>query len=313
MRRMIIATLLVGLWLAGGSAAAQVSLNDWLEREPDSPSPPAVPAVVPSETATAPAPGGDSATRLQAAAREIERGVGLVVLVLPNKAGGYETIPFGTAWAFAPSRLGTNAHIALPVAELLAEGVEVHVLRHGSRGESYRVWRATSHPRYEEARPNAFGRMPVGVPYDVGILDIEGAFPTTLRLADSATLAALGSGAPLAFIGFPMERLAGDNVNLANPIATMQTGIVTSVSDFYLEDAGPAANLLIRHNLPSAGGASGSPLFIADGSVVGIHNGGNSTGLAVATEAGTQNIRFPSAAQIKFAQRIDILADLAGH
>jgi hypothetical protein len=307
------AALLAALCLAAAPAAAQVNLNDWLNEEPDPP-PAALSETAPSARApqaeAAPAPGGDTATRLQAAAREVEQGVGLVVLVLPTEAGGYEAIPFGTAWAFAPSRLGTNAHIAGPVAEMLEKGIEVHVLRNGSRGESYRVWQATSHPRYHEMRPNAFGRTPVGVPYDVGILDIEGTFPTTLRLADKPALLALGSGAPLALIGFPMERLAGDNVNLANPIATMQTGIVTSVSDFYLEDAGPEANFLIRHNLPSAGGASGSPLFTADGSVVGMHNGGNSTGLALPTETGTQTIRFPSAAQIKFAQRIDILADI---
>ncbi len=122
----------------------------------------------------------------------------------------------------------------------------------------------------------------------------------------------LGAGTPVAYIGFPMERLEGGNVNIANPLATMQTGIVTSISDYYLEDRGPAENKLIRHNLPATGGASGSPVFLADGRVVATLNAGNINAVEYTTSSGTSQFRIPSAAQINFAQRIDILDDIIG-
>lgn len=309
MVRVFTAALLCHLGLAAAPVAAQVNLNDLLAEEPAAAEASAAPAAT-AAPASEPAATGDTATRLQAAARMVEPAVALVVLVLPDEAGGFQTVPFGTAWAFEPARLGTNTHITADVEKALEAGVEAYVLRNKSRGESYRIRRAVSHPRYAEARPNAFGQMPVGIPYDVGILEIDGAFPATVQLADTATLHGIGSGTPLAFIGFPMERLSGGNVNISNPIATLQTGIVTSISDFYLEDRGPAENLLIRHNLPATGGASGSPVFTADGQVVGTLNAVNMNLVEYTTKGGTQQFRVPSAAQINYAQRIDILADI---
>lgn len=258
----------------------------------------------------APAPTGDTASRFQQIAKQYERAVGLVVVVAPDGQGGYKTHPFGTAWAFAPNLLGTNAHIAGPTAQFLEKGLQVFVLPNGSRGESHRVLRAVSHPRYGDPRPNAMGVKPFPLSYDIGVLQVEGEFPATVRLASPEALRSLDSGTPVAFMGFPTERLINSNVNVQNPIATMQTGIVTSISNFFFEDQSPEQNLLIRHNLPATGGASGSPIFLSDGTVAGALNAGNINMVEFSYDQGTDRYRVPSAAQVNFGMRIDILDDL---
>jgi hypothetical protein len=96
----------------------------------------------------------------------------------------------------------------------------------------------------------------------------------------------------------------------------MQSGIVTSMSDYELADKG-SDNLLIRHNLPSAGGASGSPIFTPNGVVIGLHNAGNQVfGLLVKGSgqdgrSSTQvKDRIANASLINFGQRVDLLWDI---
>jgi hypothetical protein len=73
------------------------------------------------------------------------------------------------------------------------------------------------------------------------------------------------------------------------------------VRNFFLtEEGGPAQ--LIEHSLPSAGGASGSPIFDSRGQVVALLSGGNN----IASKDG----RIPNAALVNFAQRADLLRDL---
>ena len=89
----------------------------------------------------------------------------------------------------------------------------------------------------------------------------------------------------------------------------MQSGIVTSLSDYFLGDSGFGENHLVRHNLPSAGGASGSPIFTPDGTVVAILWGGNiELHLEANSDGKVAQVRAPNAAQVNFAERIDSLA-----
>ena len=102
-----------------------------------------------------------------------------------------------------------------------------------------------------------------------------------------------------------MENLDNNNINLDKPAATMQSGIISNVTDFKrCEQKDPAANVFIRHNLPATGGASGSPIFTTDGKVVAMLYGGN---VNFKKESGE---RTPSAAQINFAVRIDLLHEV---
>lgn len=302
---------------AVSSATAQTNLNDLLGDEP-APSAATAPAAEPQAAETSAAPQGDTLQRFEQMARQYEQAVGLVVYSLPTG----ETYPAGTAWAFEPNLLATNAHISAPSARILAAGGQVYVIPNKSRGTYHAVTAAATHPSYPFTAPNPHGRLPTGIPYDIGVLQIDDSFPTTVKIADLETLRRLDAGSSVAFIGFPTEGLQGGNVNTINPVATMQVANVTSVTDYYLEDRGPSHNKLVRHSLPATGGASGSPIFNSRGEVVAILNAGNveagvwkefrfthpETGEEVAIDY--VDTRMPSAAMINFGQRIDILEDV---
>ena len=120
-----------------------------------------------------------------------------------------------------------------------------------------------------------------------------------MPLARDNVLATLHAGEPIAFVGYPAENLVSFDVNAPTP--TSQVGIITSVRNFFLTaEGGPAQ--LIEHSLPSAGGASGSPIFDAHGQVIALLSGGNN----IASKDG----RIPNAALVNFAQRVDLLRDL---
>ncbi len=143
---------------------------------------------------------------------------------------------------------------------------------------------------------------------DVAMLTVDATVNDFFPIADKENLQKLKAGMPVGFLGFPMEYLIKGNVNLESPVATMQTGIITAISDFNFKDAGFSGNYCIRHNLPSAGGASGSPIFNTEGQVVALLNGGN---IEVAVEIAMDKIvgfhRTPNAALVEFGVRVDLL------
>ena len=128
--------------------------------------------------------------------------------------------------------------------------------------------------------------------------------------AKPSELQKLASGYRIAYLGFPTEGLINGNVGVRNPVATMQSGIITAVSDYWQGDGGFKNNLLIRHNLGATGGASGSPLFNVKGEVVALLNAGN---IAIQVSGLTQDgrvvgvKRIPHAAMVNFGQRVDLI------
>jgi hypothetical protein len=105
-----------------------------------------------------------------------------------------------------------------------------------------------------------------------------------------------------------MEALMQDNVDPSSPVATMQSGIVTSLSDYFMVDSGFDENRLIRHNLATVGGASGSPIFTPDGLVVAILWGGNmNQSLTLTADGKVDYRRRANAGMVNFAERIDSL------
>jgi V8-like Glu-specific endopeptidase len=162
---------------------------------------------------------------------------------------------------------------------------------------------------YGKREVNYGGEVSIGN-YDTGFLYTDEKTPTYFQLANIQTLKKLRAGTKIGYLGFPTERLANDNVNLSNPIATLQTGIITSVSNYYMENKAP--KYLIRHNLPMTGGASGSPMFAPNGEVVGILWGMNIANAVCfnkrsAAKKAPAICRTPSAAMINFAERADLL------
>jgi hypothetical protein len=215
---------------------------------------------------------GDSDERLQQMAKRYEQAVGLVI-----QAKDGESRPVGTAWAVGDHHFATNAHIALPVHELLKEGGAVFVVLNKNPEKRYRVKAAVPHPKYFEKILNIDGKLPPAGAYDVGLLLVEEKLEVKLPVASTEKLIALDSGHRIAFLGFPMENLSGGGVDPKFPVATMQSGIVTAMTDFWMSKAADNDRMLVQHNLPATGGASGSPIFDADGQVIAILNSGNIT------------------------------------
>ncbi|MGE3959596.1 MAG: serine protease [Vicinamibacterales bacterium] len=249
----------------------------------------------------------DSDTRLADVAEEFKFAVGAVVIVLPNEGA----VPFGTAWAFEPNLFATNGH----VVELMAQLAQKHpdaaffVAINQRPDKRLRITAAKGHPLYGKAQVRFDGRATELGGHDIGVLRTADAAPSHFKLASQPQLQALRPGSRIAYLGFPMESLAMGNLDPQNPVATMQSGIVTSLSDYFLGDGGYANNRLLRHNLPSAGGASGSPIFTPDGVVVAIHFGGNH--IAGISDDGKAMERKANASLINFAERIDALDGVA--
>lgn len=250
-----------------------------------------------------------------------------VYLVAKDEGG--KPLPEATAWAFAPNLLATNAH----VTECLSG--HAPCLSHDEffliapDGKHIRIKKVTSHPGYlafgnykttqGTTRYGHFTPLDLINEYDVGIIEIDPSTPlpvdaktgqpVTLDLASDDQLQNLAPGTPVASVGFPVEELVGSATATKAP-ATLHFGFISSLTDVFMCRTDPAHRLLIQHSVPVTGGASGSPLIDPSGKVVGIVNGGNTTVFGT-EESATPKMRMPNAALINFAQRVDLLRELA--
>lgn len=238
--------------------------------------------------------------------RKYQSAVGLVVTTNRGEPEG-----MATAWAIAPSVFATNAHVSQPIGELLQKGGSAYIVLNKSPDRRFRITEAITHPRYLRAGKSFEGRDPAAAPYDVGILKIDGRTDVWFPIANRSELTQLDSGYRIAYLGFPMEGLSGNGVDPRNPVATMQSGIVTSNTDWW-QGAGEFENrFLVQHNLGAVGGASGSPIFNPQGEVVALLNAGNIVVTLQYDDNGKPFVaRTPSAALINFGQRVDLLSDI---
>ena len=216
--------------------------------------------------------GSDTDTKLQQVAKSYEEGIGLVII--PTEEGTVTA----TAWAVTPTMFATNAHVASPARECLENGGTAYVVINKHPEQRFRIKNAIFPSRFGADLTSIDGKGPATMPYAVGLLVIEGHANVTLRLASPEKLRSLDSGHRVAFLGFPAEGLAGHGVDIHNPVATMQSGILTATTDFWLAQSAFENRLLLQHNLPITGGASGSPMFDASGDVIGVISSGNMVG-----------------------------------
>ncbi|MEZ5829189.1 MAG: serine protease [Hyphomicrobiales bacterium] len=222
----------------------------------------------------------------------------------------------GTAWAFAPHALATNAHVTEAI-----KGHEDEFTLKGSDGKTYTIKNVISHPGYlafksfktklGTTRWGEFTPLDLINEYDVGIIEIEETetLPVLLKFASEEELEKLTPGTPVASIGFPVEGLAGGDTAASAP-GTLHFGHISSLTDVFMVRAEPEHRLLIQHSVPVTGGASGSPLIDTSGKVIGLVNGGNTTVFKDTEDSVGAKVRLPSAALINFAQRVDLLEDL---
>lgn len=221
----------------------------------------------------------------------------------------------GTAWVVGPNLLATNAHVAL-LREGLRPLERMIVRAPGQNGPIYEVVEHKVHPGYVpfnafvnaderriggyRGRSQGFG----GNGYDVALLRVTGTLPESdrLEIATNDELNALASGTPLATAGYPTESLVNTWSQGIGATPEQHLGVVTAVTDmFHLPSALPYRQL-IHHDLPSAGGQSGSPIIGPSGRVVALLNSGNAFMV--------NGRRIPNAALVNYGQRADLVRDM---
>ena len=251
-------------------------------------------------------------------------------------------IPIGTAFAVSENQFVTNSHVAyglkgqkkalvakIVVAAAIANGVKteaelkkfidanakdiqeirknlrvrsVEVRMSHSNGKRHEVKNIQVHPDYqsdvsvkEESRNAEF---------DIAILHVDGKTDNFFPLADQNMLHNLSAGQEIASLGFPMEGLRDDGgIDIKKPEAVFKSGTIGKITDFSNKVSGlPDDNKSITHDIPAAGGASGSPIFLKNGSVVAIL-----WGVSHFSNNGSRQV---SAAQHNQALRIDALKEV---
>lgn len=246
--------------------------------------------------------GGSSSAGLETIAQHHMGSIGVVMLAMPNQ----NIAAIGTAWVVAGRRrVITNAHVVEDLPAALAAGVKAYVFFSGA-SQPLPIKDVLLHPSY--AVKNAAHRI---VSHDVAVLDLDSShfpLPSGLPLANRHKLYALRELQSAAYIGFPMENLAGGGANMERPKAIAKRGVISSLEDWAMRHTDdPAQRQLIKHDLGVAGGASGSPLFDEQGDVIGIISAGNMERLY---DPETQSYRrIPNGVVLNFAQRIDVLSD----
>lgn len=201
--------------------------------------------------------------------------------------------PQGTAWSVAEGKLATNAHVA-ELFDSLQPGQQL-LARRGSAENDLKIKSVTLHPGYK-----AFARLSAQyVPFDagsnrllnfvpacdvalmeVGQFDGNGARQApALPLSTSEQWAELSPGYNVAYIGFPMEGRAGGGLDVDKPEPNRDSGSLTRLSDSFLATADRAEVMLLGHNLPTLGGASGSPILNREGRVIGLISAGDNVGM----------------------------------
>lgn len=261
--------------------------------------------------------------------------VGLVILSLKNAHGVIlGEYPIGTAFAVDHNTFATNAHVASALNtnvvaliytrdkfnELVKQGligqnqedifsqqvtadienkriVPSFLIRlNHCDGKTLSIQAASMHPKYAHD---------VAGEYDIAILKTTETVNTFFPIAKQSKLYSLKPGDEIAYLGFPMEGLAASGgIDLQNPEASLKSGIINKLTNIHdVNSPSPQDNIRITHDIPTVGGASGSPIFVKNGEIVAILWGGN-------MELNERGERMPSAALHNFATRIDIIEDV---
>lgn len=202
--------------------------------------------------------------------RQLEDGVFLV---------GQEKGSFGTAWVISRKHrlLISNAHVAdimHPSAKMVAI---INGLTH-----RYTVEKAWYHPGVRRLVKGASIRSidPKTGPVDPRSPDLAVLLlgpggpdlPTELAMATPEEIKNLRYQA-VAMLGFPGHDTKGLPPSGKKPQATFHDGMISRLSNFQLDASVPEGELqFLQYTMADWGGFSGSPVYLPNGHVVGVHN-----------------------------------------
>ncbi len=234
----------------------------------------------------------------------------------------------GTAWvAQMPDGtkvMATNAHVAdlyneaqtaawgngrLIVIEPKAPAYRHFVVTGIKKHPGYDAWGAWAEGMYARMEAGTMRNVALPIAYDVAYMTVEEPqnLGEPLKIASEADMESMKAGQPLLQIGYPSERVLGTDV--ARPEPNSNTGAIAAMTSFFLSSGEAVDRQFIQHTVAGAGGSSGSAMFNAKGEVVGLHNSGNY--IFIQTGPGDDDYeRVPSAGNINYAQRADMLVEL---
>ncbi len=243
-------------------------------------------------------PTADAARTLSEQARRCRSSI----FIVGHAKGG-----FGTAFVISQQHrlLATNAH----VADILHAGGEMYAIGNET-SISQKISEVWYHPgvirragsELVRSQDPRVGLVDPRSP-DVAVLKLESsaALPSAMPLASrEETLDAFSR--PIAMLGFPGHDTEhwpkpGERVS-----ATYRQGFISRVSDFTRNaTADMRDRQFLSHDMASWGGFSGSPIFLANGHVIGLHNSGGTV------RKGNDSIR------LAYGIRIDCLWELLAH
>lgn len=234
----------------------------------------------------------------------------------------------GTAWvAQMPDGtkvMATNAHVAdiyneaqtpqwgngrLIVIEPKAPGYRHFVVTGIVKHPAYDAWGQWADGVYGRIQAGTMRNVALPIAYDVAYMTVENPqdLGEPLKIASESEMEAMKAGQPLLQIGYPSERVLGTDV--ARPEPNSNTGAIAAMTSFFLSSGEAVDRQFIQHTVAGAGGSSGSAMFNIHGEVVGLHNSGNY--IFIQTGPGENDYeRVPSAGNINYAQRADMLVEL---
>lgn len=234
----------------------------------------------------------------------------------------------GTAWvAEMPNGskvLATNAHVAdlfdaaktpawgggrLIAIEPVGPEYRRFVITGIRKHPAYDAWGQWVEAAYAKMRSGAMRMVALPIAYDVAIMTVDAPqdLGPPLKIAAQEDMEAMKAGQALLQIGYPSERVLGTDV--ARPEPNSNSGFIAAMTSFFLAADDAADRQFIQHTAAGAGGSSGSAMFNAAGEVVGLHNSGNYIFIQVGPGENDYE-RVPSAGNINYAQRADMLVEL---
>ena len=163
---------------------------------------------------------------------------------------------FCTAFAVAADILATNAHCIQTGSQKFSNPV---ALMNGMEAKAYAVRQMVAHPAYRDGM----------ISPDIGLVFLKEPVSQVAQLATNDELAQVGPGAPMFLYGFP-----GRLNNVDAPEATFVKGEIGRVTGMDQKPGTFDQNTLLQHSAFSSAGTSGSPIFNANGHVIGINAGG---------------------------------------